>query len=632
MKKLIALLLLLCMLFSLLACSMQGGSSDNDDNTNTDTDTDGGKQDGITDNTPTVAVPEYKDYGRGTVNFKDLVYARPNLQAVIDAFDAVTLAVKENEIPVAEQIDKIRELEDDLTGVRTMYSLAEIYQSKDSSVEYWQDEYEYISTNYPRLSKTVEELLVACALSDNRQTFETDYFGESLEEYADGGIYTDEVVALMEEEARLEAEYSSLGTATVEIVYDSIASGIKWEGTVDEVIAKAREHFEGNEASFNRVLLAIDLLYEQARIKLEKPLFIELLKVRRLIADELGYDDYSALAYDSMGYDHTGDEMLALLDDIGVYTAPVANNLESVAFGGYFQNTVQPTLNEVVLINNLYEVYSSLGGDYKDAYSYMLQHGLYDVKKGDGNRFEGAFTVYLEDNSSPFIFMNASGFIRDYSTLSHEFGHFLDGYINYGDDESLTVSEISSQALELLTVLKLRSKLRSADYQYLEYYTMFAFLNSVLLSQSFYCAFEHLAYALEYDEITETRLKAVVEDAFSMVFGQDMSIDGDLAYVILPHTMLYPFYVESYVISGVVALDIFFMESYRTGNSGEGFAAYEALIKRGESELPLADRLECAELDSPFKAGKIKEISNNIYFQIIGKNYYTNSDNSVDEA
>ena len=631
MKKLIALLLLFCMLFSLLACSMQGQDNSGKDS-NTNTDVDNGKQDEITDNTPTVAVPEYKDYGRDTVNFADLIYARPNLQSVIDAFEAVTLVVEENLIPIGEQIEKIRELEDDLANVRTMYSLAEIYQSKDASVEYWQGEYEYISTNYPRLSKTVEDLLVACALSDNRATFETDYFGESLEEYADGGIYTDEVVALMEEEARLEAEYSSLGTATVEIVYNSVDSSIKWEGTTDAVIAKAKEHFANNDASYQRVLLAINLLYEQARIKLEKPLFIELLKIRRLIADELGYRDYSVLAYDSMGYDHTSAEMLALLSDIGVYTAPVASELEYIAFGSYFQNTVQPTLKEVILINNLYEVYSSLGGDYKDAYSYMLQHGLYDVAKGDGNRFEGAFTAYLEDNNSPFIFMNASGFIRDYTTLSHEFGHFLDGYINYGVDESLTVSEISSQALELLTVLSLRSRLRSSDYQYLEYYTMFSFLNSVLLSQSFYCAFEHLAYALEYDEITESRLEDVVEDAFSMVFGQDMSLEGKLEYVLLPHTMLYPFYVESYVISGVVALDIFFMESYRTGNSGEGFAAYEALIKRGESELPLADRLECAELDSPFKAGKIKEISNNIYFQIIGKNYYTNSDNSVDEA
>ena len=111
-----------------------------------------------------------------------------------------------------------------------------------------------------------------------------------------------------------------------------------------------------------------------------------------------------------------------------------------------------------------------------------------------------------------------------------------------------------------------------------------------------------------------------------------MKIDGDLSYVILPHTMLYPFYVESYVTSGIVSLDIFFMESDRTGKAGDGFIAYETLLNRGETELDFTERLEYANLDSPFEEGKIKEISDNIYFQIVGKHYYKESDNSVSAA
>ena len=635
MKKLIALFLILCMLFSLYACAApdtDGGNDSSNGNGNSNTDGENGKQEETTDKHPTITVPEYKDYGRGTVNFGELIYARPNLQAIIDAFDAVTLTVSKNERSVEDQIEDIRALEDDLASVMTMYSLAEIHKSRDSSVEYWQSEYEYISTNYPRLSQTIEDLLVECALSVHRQTFEDDYFNYSLEEYADGGMYTDEVVALMEEEARLEAEYSALSTSTVKITYKSTDSNIHWEGTVDEVTATAREFYKNNDASYERVLVVINILYEQARIKLEKPIYIELLKVRRLIADELKYEDYSVLAYESRGYDYSSDKMLSLLKDLGTYTAPVASNLEYTVFENYFSSNVQPTIDDTRLINDLYSIYSTLGGNYADAYSYMLQHDLYDIAKGNGNRFEGAFTTYLDDNSSPYIFMTSSGFIRDYSTLSHEFGHFLDNYVNFGKDESLTVSEISSQALELLTTLRLEKKLSPKDYQYLEYYTMFSFLNSVLLSQSFYSAFEHLAYSLEYDEITEAKLKEVVEEAFSTVFGQDMKIDGDLSYVILPHTMLYPFYVESYVTSGIVSLDIFFMESDRTGKAGDGFIAYETLLNRGETELDFTERLEYANLDSPFEEGKIKEISDNIYFQIVGKHYYKESDNSVSAA
>ena len=228
--------------------------------------------------------------------------------------------------------------------------------------------------------------------------------------------------------------------------------------------------------------------------------------------------------------------------------------------------------------------------------------------------------------------MTSTGFIRDYPTLSHEFGHFLDGYVNYGNDASLSVSEISSQALELLTLTKLKNNIHARYYLYLEYYTMFTYLNSVLLTQSFYSAFEHMAYELSYDDITEERLEKTVEDAFTLVFGNEMYIDGDLSYVTIAHTFLYPFYVESYVSAGLVSLDIFFMESSMTGTAGNGFAVYDALIDRGDDELGFIELLDKVGLDSPFSSGKVKEIADNIYFQIVGKRYYNTGDNGIGAA
>ena len=629
MTRLIALLLLLSMLLGLCACAAPG-KDDGEGPADGNLQGGEGNKDEVDDPSSVIVVPEYKDYGRGTVNFDKLVYSRPSIQSVIDEIDTVTAEVTKNEKTPDEQIALISALESAIETVQTMYSLTEIYRSKDSSAEFWQTEYGYISVNYPKLSQAIENLLEACAASEHRQTFEENYFNYSLEDYLSGSIYTDEVVRLMEEEARLEGEYSSLSTATVEIVYDSVASSILWEGTVDEVYAMAREHFKNDDASYERVCLAINLLYENKHMELSIPIYVDLFKVRRLIADELGYSSYSELAYKTLGYDYSGNEMLSLLRDVGTYASPVASELEAAVFSSFFLKNVQPKLKKEALINNLYEIYSKLGGDYKDAYSYMLQHGLYDLSGAEDNRFNGAFTAYIAGNESPYIFMSSSGFIKDYTTLSHEFGHFLDGYINDGNDGSLAISEISSQALELLTMLKIKSEMFSADYQYLEYYTTFTFLNSVLLVQSFYSAFEHLAYSLDYDDITEARLESLVEEAFTLVYGDEMNIVGDLSYVTMTHTVLYPFYVESYVTSGLVSLDIYFKQRY--GNAGEGFALYEALINRGYTDLTFTDRLDAAGLDSPFETGKIKEISNNIYFSITGKNRYKESDNSVDAA
>ena len=628
MKKLTALIILICMLFSLIACAKRNGGTNEDagsDNTQNETNSPSFSE-------PTIAVPEYKDYGRGTVDFKDLVYSRPDIQAAIEAFDALAKDVTDNEKSVTALIDGLYSLEPVFSNIETMYALAEIRKSKDASDEFWKTEYAYICTNYPKLSQSVEGLLVACAKSEHRAAFENDYFGRSLEKYTAGGIYTDDAVALMEMEAALEAEYSSLSTATVEISYTTLGSDKVFEGTVDEVTEILREHFGDDKEKYEKALVTVNELYKYKLSDLTKPIFIDLIKIRRLIADELGYKSYSELAYDSLGYDYSPSDMTDLLKNVGQYVTPVASELEYTVFGTYFTTNVQPTADRVLLINNLYKTYLRLGGDYSDAFSYMLQHGLYDVNVKDENRFDGAFSTYLDDNSSPYLFMTSSGFIRDYTTMAHEFGHFLDGYVNYGEEDSLAVMEISSQALELLTLLKLKGSIRASDYEYLQYYTIFMYLNSVLLTQSFYSAFEHIAYELSYDEINEKSLEQTVCKAFELIYGEDIVSNATLTNVCIPHTILYPFYVESYVTSGIVSLDIFFAENSKTGAAGEGFKLYESLIYRSTADLSFAERLEIAGIDSPFESGKIKETANSIYFCIVGKSYYRPADNDINAA
>jgi hypothetical protein len=87
--------------------------------------------------------------------------------------------------------------------------------------------------------------------------------------------------------------------------------------------------------------------------------------------------------------------------------------------------------------------------------------------------------------------------------------------------------------------------------------------------------------------------------------------------------MLYPFYVESYVTSALVSLDIFFAESTKTGASGEGLKLYKALINRGSEQLSFTERLESVGLDSPFSDGKVKNTADIIYYYITGKKFYS---------
>lgn len=615
MKKLTAIILLLCLMTSLLACSKKKDPA-------TITTGPENPSEKPTDTTNTIVVPEYKDYGRGSVNFDTLFYLRPDIQSAVSSFDAITANVKNNTKSPAEIITDIRSLESTLSNIKSMCALSEINYAKDSSSEKWKSEHGYIGAYYPMLSQAVENLFIACADSEHREVYEKDYFGYSLEEYSHGSIYTDSVVALMQREAELENEYSSISPSTVEIVYKRTGTDKVFEGTVDKVKTELREYFANDESSYKAILILIDELYKQEFNKKAKNIFIELVRVRRDIADSLGYTSYSELAYKLMNYDYAPSDMLTLLSEIGNYISPVSSELDIEVFYSYFSTNFQPTVGRVSLINNLYEVYSEMGGDYADAYSYMLQHGLYDISEKQDNRFEGAFSTYIDKNSSPYIFMTNSGFVRDYTTLAHEFGHFLDSYVNYGAEDSLAMMEISSQALELLTLLKLKGHVHTPEYKYLEYFTVFNLLNDVILMQSFYSAFEHMVYALSKDEISEAKLEDLVDEAFELIYGIEARQDYSLSDVTITHTMLYPFYVESYVTSAFVSLDIFFAESNKTGASGDGFKLYEALINRGNQNLSFTERLESVGLDSPFSDGKVKSTADSIYYYVTGKRYY----------
>ncbi len=629
MRKLIALAILILFLVSLLLSCAKHHDEDpeNPDKGNQNI----GGNEPQTPAAPTITVPEYKDYGRGTADFEDIIYERPSVIALVSSYAELTEKIEKGSLSADEIISALKSLEEPHNNIISMYTLAEINHYKDTSEEFWQAEYEYLSTSYPSFTQAVEELLVTCARSPLKATLEGEYFGYSLDEYVDGGKYTNEAVKLLQKEAELEAEYSGLSTSNITIVYPEI-NGFSASGTVEDVYKAAAAKFGIGTKGYNDAVLMINSLYQTALENAQKPIYIDLIKVRRLIADELGYETYTEYAYEIHGYDYTERDMLSLLSDVSEYISPVARQLENSVFQSYFPTNRQPSLDRVTMINTLLDVYKETDSTLYDIYCYMLQHGLYDINEKSDNRFSGAFTTYIKSNNSPYLFMNTSGYIKDYSVLSHEFGHFADEYINCGASSALHVSEISSQSLEFLTLLSLEKKLSTNEYTYLKLYSMRSALNNIFASQSCYAMFEHIAYGLEYDEINERSLNESVNDAVKYIFGSDINTTADLTDMIMTHTVLQPLYVESYVSSGLVSLDIFFNECEMTGTPGTGYAQYKSLIERGEKDMTFTELLEKSELDSPFEDGKVKRIANNIHYFLVGSYYFKNCTDEVGAA
>lgn len=557
--------------------------------------------------------PEIKDYDKRTVKFDKIKYKRPDADKLLSDFSSVTDIIKKNNIPYADQLGAIISLEEDYTNFRTMYSYSNILMSEDAGSTYWCDEYSYISGFVPSLSSTIEKLYVAAAQSEHAESFEDDYFGEGLiEEYKEGGIYTEALVRLLEKETEIENKYSSLSTASVVITYKNMTDSF-------EGIMEFYEDAYGTDTfTYSVAYEECTALYNKRVSELSSEMLVDLVKIRRKISDELGYRSYSQHAYDTLEHDYTVEEMLEFVEDVADYIVPVYYAVSYNVLWPYFDQSGEcAELDKIDLINTLYYAYGDMDAELGDIYSFMLQFDLYDVEYYSENRFDGSFCTYLDDYDAPYIFLTGDGSCEDYMTLAHEFGHFVDYYINDGNDASLDLSEISSQALEYLTLDQIKNELTEEEYKFL-IYSQISSSFEVLLFQSFFALFEHYAYELAYDSISEEALIAAMKRA-----ADDMGMSADyfdtLDHVLIPHIMLYPFYVQSYPVSASVALEIYYMEK---AEDGGGLEAYLELVDREGGSLTFKERLSEAGLTSPFASNYLKRLADMMHYDIMGSHFY----------
>ena len=630
LRSLLSILLCFALAFSVsltfISCSMAGNSdstdADNGENGNVPNPPE--STDENSDYHSKIKVPEYKDYGRDTVNFGDIKYERPNYAAAIASFANVIADIDANAISYDEQLDAITSLEESYANILTMYSLANIYNSKNTAEKFWNDEYAFVTSGYPAFAEAIEDLFVAAANSPHAEAFEKDYFGDGLiEEYKDGGKFTENMIKFWEEEEALEAEYSSLSVDSFKISYNGVTD------TVENLLSFYADKYGESSREYLSHSSMIISNYQE-RLKSEQlRIFIELVKIRKNIAGELGDDTYLNHGYEALSRDYSSAEASKFLDDIAKYVVPVYQLLSLSVFIPYFYpagvekeslKSTELSLDE--LINGGYELISEIDDKLADIYAYMLQHRLYDVELYENNRMDGAFTTYLENYNAPFLFISAGGNIGDYSTLFHEFGHFADAYINYNSDTSIDQKEISSQALEYITLLRMDGKLSNKDQLYLKYSMTWSALETLVI-QGFYAKAEELIYALDYNAITESNINAQVKNAAKKFELNANSIDISMLLGV-QHLFLYPFYVQSYAVSVAPALEIYFME---LEEKGTGLEAYLELIDRNDEDMTLVESIKDAGITSPFKKNYLRDLANKIYNSILGKNYY--EDNNI---
>lgn len=487
------------------------------------------------------------------VPYGQMEYTRPDPDALEASVD-VCLDLAETTDSMDALMDAVYDFYDTYDGFYTNYVLSDIRYSSNLTDAYWEKEYNFCAEAEPTVDAAIERLFCGLANSPFREELEAgDFFGPGFfDGYEEEPSLDEALVALMEQEAALEAQYYTLSDRYADADY-----------TLD------------------------DALFEEM-----VTLYLQLIRVRQEIADYLGYPDYPSLAYDMYYYrDYTPQQAVTYLHQIGEalydpYVALMDSDIWEESYG---------YCTEAETFRYMQKAADAMGGTVADAFRYLDQYDLCDIYYS-ANKLDSSFETYIWNYYAPFVFMKPYLDQSDKLTFAHEFGHFTADYACNGTFAGTDVAEIHSQAMEYLTLCY------SKDVEVLTRYKLADSLCDYM-EQSAYSLFEHQVYNLKGDALTQENVTALYEEV-GRQFGFDVMEWDPRDFVAVLHFFTDPMYTVSYVVSNDLALQFYQME---LEESGAGLALYEQILTSQDSYI-----LTFAEeygLESPFSESRLQEVS-----------------------
>ena len=515
------------------------------------------------------------------VAFRDITYERPDADGLRARFGQLQTLV-ESGADCDEILQAYYPLEEEYVYFGTMGQYAYIRYTLNLNDTYFDEEYNWCEEQAPLIEQAAEKCFIAMGKSDQREALEQAYFEEGFFDYYDENqIYSnDRVVELMQQESELQSEYMALQSDMT----------IAWNGEeclVEELLADPDLGYTD--------MLAIYQLYYEKYNPLAAELYAKLIRVRREIAQELGYESYADFAYE---YYYDRDYTPAQVEQ---YTADIALEMAGLYYAavssGYSEDMDMDTAMAL-----LQDTAYRFGGEVATAYDYMTAYGLYDTTEST-SKMPGSYMTYLPAYGMPFMYVSPTGTIDDFLTATHEFGHFVDGYVNCNATSSVDCAEIFSQGLEFLALS--RADLTRQEREGLTEAKLGDAL-MVFLGQACYAEFEHRAYSLPDDQLTAEKLnllflQCMEEFGMSMYGMEDIIAPG---WIDVQHFFIAPYYIIGYCVSNDAALQIYQIEE----ETGEGFEAYTTLMHNSGGNTILA-LLKSADMESPFAEGRIAELA-----------------------
>ena len=336
-------------------------------------------------------------------------------------------------------------------------------------------------------------------------------------------------------------------------------------------------------------------------------LYVELVKVRREIAAQEGYDSYASDAYESSyARKYTPEEAQQFWDAARTCFAPMI-----AKYAGAADDAAGATedgeldCSPDALLDALEDTAGQMSPELRAPARYLRQYGLYDLSSGE-SRLDSGYTVFLSAYNEPFIFNTPTHSYLDYTSLFHEFGHFTN-YFYCGSDllfgtSDNDLSELQSQGMEVMFFPYYDRIFGVERGRAVRASVLMQLLYSVV-DGAMYDEFQQRVYAEK--DLTAQR----VQDIFRQVYESYgyKTYDGyQEEWMDQIHNFEMPFYYISYGVSALSALELY---DRQQDSPAAALDTYLTVAAMNTEEYYFTDALEAAGLSSPFSTADCRAVA-----------------------
>ncbi|MDR2599442.1 MAG: M3 family oligoendopeptidase [Oscillospiraceae bacterium] len=548
------------------------------------------------------------------MKFSQIPYERPDVEKLTTESEALINAVK-NAKSAAEVLELHKDFTKTSKNLYTLNALVYIRHTLNTKDEFYDKENDFFDQTGPIFTKMGLGFYSEIVKSPFRAELEKE-LGHLWFVNAELKLkgFDPKIIEEMQKENALKSKYNKL-------------------------MASAEFDFDGKKLNLSQLrayMLSPDREVRQAAYKKRTEFFVknekeldeiydELVKLRHLMAEKLGYNNFVELGYiwqgrncyDALTVKRFRDQVKSTLvpyvgklheqrrKDLGV------EKLKYYDEDVYFANgnpTPKGTPEEMFKAGE--KMYDELSPETREFFEYMQENELFDVLAKEG-KSGGGYCHFLPDYGSPFIFANFNGTSEDIDVLTHECGHALCSYLSRNIepieymDYTYDIAEIHSMAMEFFTGGWMNLFFKEETDNFLKMQ-----LTSALVFIPYGCMvdeFQHIVY--DNPDMTPTERKEAWQK-LENEYKPHLDFDGDEFFgkgghwQRQPHIYERPFYYIDYCLAQTCAVQY---RLWMNENLDASWKSYIDLLKKAGTKTFIQVVAE-AGLESPFEGKCVEKI------------------------